>query len=592
MLTTAKKSLWDRTGFCASLFLFLYIVGSMALPLYSGVDNYLISLVTNGVYSNSDNYVMYTHPILCYCIWCLHSLLPTADCYLLINEILSAIGVWILSYCVLELAPSKLFKHCGQIVLYALVMYKSSRCFDNFTVSAVFFVCVGIVAICYSLLKFHGSNKLVWLICGVAFIDIGYMWRADGALMGIPYFLFAIIVCYIILCLKDKPSDNFANLVKGPINREYLFMCLAPFLIVLITLIPFAAINKTVQMSDKYKYAVEYNNVRSEIVDYRHTWKDLSDSFDGHNVTTNDATAAMKMFLADTNYMTANRLKEINAHSAKQTYELFSYDYFVMLIMSTTIFCPTFAIIGILCFLMIAFSGYRSWQKIACLLIYLSYACYSTFFICLGRTLPRIYSGLYYYMFIVIVIILSSRIQTNNRMPDKTIVCKIKNIMASLGVLAITGVVVFQTAIVMKNATSMQLCLSADIANDDIASDWQQGDDLYIWDVYSLDKTLMKDHMSLGKLYSRDFIQHNIPAGEWIYGQRYFDDYLTWSGIGDPLQALLSREDTYYVGTEESVKIAEAYIQEHCKNRYKATKVKDYHAPNNKVYGVWKFARR
>ena len=54
------------------------------------------------------------------------------------------------------------------------------------------------------------------------------------------------------------------------------------FLIVLITLIPFAAINKTVQMSDKYKYAVEYNNVRSEIVDYRHTWKDLSDSFDGH----------------------------------------------------------------------------------------------------------------------------------------------------------------------------------------------------------------------------------------------------------------------------------------------------------------------
>ena len=39
----------------------------------------------------------------------------------------------------------------------------------------------------------------------------------------------------------------------------------------------------------------------------------------------------------------------------------------------------------------------------------------------------------------------------------------------------------------------------------------------------------------------RDFIQHNIPAGEWIYVQRYFDDYLTWSGIGDPLQALLSR---------------------------------------------------
>lgn len=589
MMSFLKKKLWDRADICASLFLIIYLCFSIFFPLYSDIDNYLISLVTNGVYSSTENYVIYIHPCLCYIIKCMSFVFPNADNYLLLNELLMLIGVWLLSYISLNLSHSKLQKLCTQVVLFVLVMYKSSRCFDNFTVTAAFLMCVGMALIAYSII----SNKVYyrWLyLIAIIFIMFGYMWRAEAVLMGMPYFIFMLVICYIIRC--DKCADTCYKQLPAkfviPFNMHVAKQIFLIGCCVFCCLLPFKLWNKEIQHSNAYYDGIVYNEARSSLVDYKQTWNSLDEAYVPGGVTYNDANAAMSMFLADTENMTGKRLLEIGAHAVRKTIPLLSLEYFHMLLLSATIFCPSFAAISFFVFLVIFSSNYKRWQKLAALCVYLSYLCYSTFFITIGRILPRVYSILYYYMFVVLVTILYvPMVLTTSTDILKFYFRKGFRIFAVCGIFITMS---WRVADGIKNITGLQSSFCAKQDNESLAVDWQQGEDLYIWDVRVLDDTLMKDYMNVGKLYSKDFITHNIPAGEWIYGQPYFYDYLSWSGIGDPLTALLTREHTYYIGTDDSLKIALTYVQEHVSSEYRTVPIQHFEQ-NGKTYGVWQFVK-
>ena len=592
MQISFRKQLWDRTGFCASLFLFLYLFGSMLLPLYSGIDNYLISLVTNGVYSNKDNYVIFLHPFLCGSIKWLHNLLPFADVYLLLTEILTAIGVWIFSYCTLELSSTYYQKFYSQVILYALVMYKTSRCFDNFTITAVFFFCVGIILIGYALLRYNGVHRIRIIVCSILYIAFGYMWRSDAAIMGVPYLGVVLFTCYVILWQRNstyKRPENYTSFIR----KDIILHCSCIFIVVMLVFGGLMIINTIVHTSSYYCNAVAYNNTRSYLTDYSQTWAEIADAPNDSNVTENDTKVAATMFLADTENLTLERLQKIAEHASKDIIPIPSIEYVYVMLMSMTIFCPTFAILELVSLLTILFSKYNRYQKISIILIFLSYCCYSTYFIHIGRVLPRVYSGLYYYIFVAVMIILSERSPLQCINESKTLLQnKCRVVINSFSLIIIIFVSIVQLALVMKHCKPMQLALTANYNNDNVVDqNWQEDDNLYVWEVYSLDETLMKDYMNTGKLYSCNFIKHNIPSGEWIYGQRYFEDYLTWSKIGNPLKALLTRKNTYYVGTDKSIKIVQTYIREHCSDKYNAVRVRDYQGLDKKIYSVWKFTR-
>lgn len=54
-------------------------------------------------------------------------------------------------------------------------------------------------------------------------------------------------------------------------------------------------------------------------------------------------------------------------------------------------------------------------------------------------------------------------------------------------------------------------------------------------------------HMVQGKLPSREFRNHNLPIGDWMYGQKYFNDYLEKLDIKNSAKSLIKREHTYLV---------------------------------------------
>lgn len=72
-----------------------------------------------------------------------------------------------------------------------------------------------------------------------------------------------------------------------------------------------------------------------------------------------------------------------------------------------------------------------------------------------------------------------------------------------------------------------------------------KGDSIYIWGYWHKDVSLV--HMAQGKLPSREFMNHNLSIGDWMYGQKYFNDYLEKLDIKNPAKSLIKREHTYLV---------------------------------------------
>lgn len=90
--------------------------------------------------------------------------------------------------------------------------------------------------------------------------------------------------------------------------------------------------------------------------------------------------------------------------------------------------------------------------------------------------------------------------------------------------------------------------------------------------------------MGIGKLPTEKFIQHNMPVGDWTYGQTYFKEYLKEIEAENPAKALLIREQTYYVSEDYEELLL--YLQEHYGKDIAVQKI-------GEIQGipVWKFVK-
>ena len=85
--------------------LMLFLIASFE-KLYSNVDNFNISLVTNGLF-DKDGYTYYLHPWLCKFINILANILPKADAYVLLMHTLLFVCIWSIFDLILNLKISR-----------------------------------------------------------------------------------------------------------------------------------------------------------------------------------------------------------------------------------------------------------------------------------------------------------------------------------------------------------------------------------------------------------------------------------------------------------------------------------------------------
>jgi len=91
---------------------------------------------------------------------------------------------------------------------------------------------------------------------------------------------------------------------------------------------------------------------------------------------------------------------------------------------------------------------------------------------------------------------------------------------------------------------SPALALNARKNNEGIVTQENaESSDLFIWHNWHMDVSV--HYMQAGKLPTKDFLEHNIPSGEWFYRQVYFDNHLNKIDAVNPAAALFERENTY-----------------------------------------------
>ena len=94
---------------------------------------------------------------------------------------------------------------------------------------------------------------------------------------------------------------------------------------------------------------------------------------------------------------------------------------------------------------------------------------------------------------------------------------------------------------------STALLAKTSVSDDPYSETWTN-DSFYIWEPWH--SKVSRYYMSLEKLPAEQFLDHNIMAGDWPYGQKYFEENLNQAGVSNPVDALVNRENTYYIAEE------------------------------------------
>ena len=155
----------------------LSLVIQSKISLYcSGIDGYVISMVSNGCYGD-NNYCMFIHPFISYVCGKLSIILPYADCYSLIIMSFMIFSLFSLYYVIF--AQVKVF-YKRVVLILTVICYVFSTCNGltmRFTAQAGFCMFVGLLLL---LMALHDENRK-YITPGVLCCMFGCMIREHAA---------------------------------------------------------------------------------------------------------------------------------------------------------------------------------------------------------------------------------------------------------------------------------------------------------------------------------------------------------------------------------------------------------------------------
>ena len=541
------------------LMLIDFFIGICTEPLYANVDNFNISLVTNGLFSR-DTYTYYLHPWLCKGIKWVSCFYPHADVYTVLMRVFVGISIWVLFAMIIKLNIGIIQKISLTFMVYASSFAISIWC-NNYTIQAALFVMCG-----YTLLReMFNRKKLLYIILASILMCVGFMWRVQGALLTIPFIMLDITI----------------RLIESKELKADLKKIIEVIIIPLICLGIVLCSQSIVENSSKYKMDLEYSKARTVVEDFPvKTWGDVSKEI--NNISEKEYNAAVSWMLIDTDVVNTNLFKKIAEVGAINKYE-YSISGIVNAVKEMVEFIITrrgwTAILGVIIFLtfvLILSAQNNRWKRIEGILSIIGGGIILLYFSIRGRAVDHVWISV---IVIVEIILVSIFIDT---IVQKQLSRKKLTIITSL----IMAICIMGMGWTIKESKihTPQFAINSRTNNytNQITVEYKE-DDLYIWGKWH--KNVTRTYMALGKLPTKEFINHNMALGDWIYGQTYYKDYLKKVNAQNPATALLERKHTYLV--EDDCSDVLAFLKEHYGDDIKASKV-----GNIDKVAVWQFKRK
>ncbi len=569
---TSSVSRAPEAAIVATVYTALFYASQSMLILWSTTDNYRISQVLNGVYSD-ENYCIFLHPFISFIVKGMSRILPHADCFVLLTEILLLIGVWCLTY--LLVTSLKRINAFIVFVLICLFNLDLNILHSAFTVTATFLTGIGFICL-YSWIRRRAA--LPFGIVGAVLMLFGFMWRYDAFIMTLPFIGLAVV------------SDVVIGTTKKEMDRKALVRLIASAALVAFLCTGARIYVRYYNSGGRYADGITYNTYRSDMCDYRSDdCSDIVDELRAAGYSENDYAMARNLILLDTERIDTEFLRGLSEISEKTSTEKIA-----SLGSGINALCDRFSMNAPFYYfnaVALLFVLYLDFTSKAHLIRKLEIV-----FAILGAALMLLYVAYLGHIPVYVV---------------KSIVCGVWIVSASvftvekakLGEHSVVKQIAFLCALLFATYTPA-LFDNYDITTKSItetsltARDYDyfdsaeldkidsSDDAIFIWSVFERNALVYRNARLSSKMENRDFLSHNLLDGEWIYGQPYFEDFLEESGIENPIRALTDKRATYYIAPEDRCEIVLTYIREHYCKSVDAEQV-------GTVYGrpVWQFIK-
>lgn len=540
-------------------FLFSIIVSSVCFlhSAYEDTDNCIISMIVNSYYGK-DNYCIFMNYIFCQIVRVVDSIFPYADGYILICHLFLYISTFWLCYIIVSKSEN-VFKRIMLLSTVVIVIFS----FDNrdlsntnFTIQAGAMASVGAISIFSGT---HSKRVMPYLIMAIIYLSFGAMIRMSGCLLVIPYI--CLHICFDLICTNDKRKIGRAIILT---------------VIPLIFVAGIYATNTYINRSEKYLSANQFNSERSSFLDYpKNTWLDVKDHLP--ELTENDYFGIKQHLYGDTSRMDTEFFENINKYAKKNPkFSLSNVSdsfYDAVSVFGSLRKYSLFYLIII--FFYIMFSKLNVFRKIEVILAVLGTLIIAMFFAYFGRIFIRVIATpvIMYVVIVNMQFLFEDIIIKENKQRYAFAFTSFAS--ALLGVILIS--------ITVATAEGFSSALFARIGADEHEFEkYYSSDNLYVWSTRTLDLGGYEYFAKQGKLPTEEFLLHNVPYGQYTYGQVFMEEYFDKIGTHNPVRALIDRENTFYVA--EDVSIMENYLRDNVDENIYSIKVDTI---NN--IPVWKF---
>lgn len=527
----------------------LYVLFLVLHPVYFHSDNWEVSVVTAGYYEGF--FCQYLHPLICIIIRGISVLLPTADVFTLLIHLAIGIGVTLTLFLAIKIIfgikvgerTIKDWLLLIIVILAELYITQGLRVWNaNYNIQTGAILFYGMI-LAFST-NYVSHRKLFFVECGL--IIFGFMLRIAVAYLFIPYFSLEIIVNII----ENKWRRDLRSGTDER-ARHSIFACsmrwILPTIIILLLII-----SRLIFLSiEPYKSAEDYNRYRTVSVDY--PMKKFSE-IESPDFTNAEYEMATDWMFMDTEYLNVEKLKSIADQGYSNKYRVTDYKHILLEMWKTV------SRIDIYMFLMLMITGViltrniiccKTWlRKIESVLAILGSFIILYYFTYRGRAPIRVWQPVLFASNGVLIGAAAADTRRNNMFMD-VLCCEQKNIkyidiFNSISLIAMLVILWYGAGQIIAHAQFQepQNILTARMNVDDsVYEETFRDEAIYIWPNWHA--TIPDYFIKKGKLPTQRVMDHNIPAGDWTYGQVYYNGFLKRIGVPNPAEALVNSNDVF-----------------------------------------------
>lgn len=512
------------------------LVTGLTDRLYTDIDNFYVSIVTNGLYGSP--YCQYTHPLLGLLIGNLARIWPQADWFALLTRIFITLSVW--WFCVL-LAKCVPFgaRRVGLWFLLILFLLRNTLYNTNYTIPAAMFAALGVLTLLLALRTPLGCGT-PWIIA--LFVSLGILWRAKGAVLIVPFAALALAVWLFFASPIGTRRARFKRLLS---LTWPALLCIAALLA------GFSAF----YAAEPYSTSKAYDNARISLRDFpAQPWGEVKDELEPVGISENDYLCIIGGVLMDTEILTPDKLLLADEANGAQRFSLSPRAFRTAFsdlrsVLAESPLLQWCLLLGVLAAAAVLFSPCRWYTRLEIVLACGGAGLIILYFSLLGRTRDRVVISVLFGLLTVCLPPLLSAPVRGGKMRQ----------WLRRGVCALLAVVC-ALLIVRRSYGGVQLACTARVQEPTTAAE-ADDDTVYVWNSMLLALQMTEQYMQPGKLPDEAFLQHNIPYGEWVSGQSYFNEMLAEIDLPNPICALIDRPNTRLVAAD--IELLETFLQEH-----------------------------